>query len=168
MINLCKLFKRNTCNKVVPILQPVRWEDTTPFTVPITHGQVIKVYDGDTITIASRLPYTHSPLYRFSVRLHGIDTPEIRGKEVSQDQKNAAIAARNFVSKLTLGKTVDLKNIGSDKYGRVLADVYIGDIHLNKLLLDCGFARPYDGKEKKAFSESWKRAIDKAIQQRAL
>jgi len=42
----------------------IKWEDTTPFVFPISGGQVIKVYDGDTITIASKLPYDSSPLYR--------------------------------------------------------------------------------------------------------
>jgi len=32
---------------------------------PIKHGRVIKVYDGDTITVAARMPYPKSPLYRF-------------------------------------------------------------------------------------------------------
>ena len=58
----------------------IKWEDTIPFTFPISRGQVIKVYDGDTITIASKLPFESYPLYRLSVRLNGIDTPEIKGK----------------------------------------------------------------------------------------
>ena len=33
-----------------------------------------------------------------------------------------------------LNKFVKLENIQSEKYGRILADVYIGDIHLNDLL----------------------------------
>ena len=58
----------------------IKWEDTVEFTFPIEGGRVIKVYDGDTITIASKLPFNDSPLYRLSVRLNGIDTPEIKGK----------------------------------------------------------------------------------------
>ena len=54
----------------------IKWEDTIEFTFPIKGGRVIKVYDADTITIASKLPYDKSPLYRLSVRLNGIDTPE--------------------------------------------------------------------------------------------
>ena len=46
----------------------IKWEDTVEFTFPITGGRVIKVYDGDTITIASKLPYEESPMYRLSVR----------------------------------------------------------------------------------------------------
>ena len=55
----------------------ITWDDTIQFVFPIYKGQVIKVYDGDTITIAAYMPYIDSsPLFRFSVRLNGIDTPK--------------------------------------------------------------------------------------------
>jgi len=123
----------------------IKWEDTVEFTFPIKGGQVIKVYDGDTITIASKLPYDGSPLYRLSVRLNGIDTPEIKGKGVTDDEKEEAKKARDFVSELILHKYVRLENIETEKYGRILADVYIDDIHLNELLIKERYAVRYDG-----------------------
>ena len=80
----------------------IKWEDTVEFTFPIQGGRVIKVYDGDTITIASKLPFDNSPLYRLSVRLNGIDTPEIKGK--TEDEKTAAKQARDALSNLILNK----------------------------------------------------------------
>jgi endonuclease YncB( thermonuclease family) len=123
----------------------IKWEDTVEFTFPIKGGRVIKVYDADTITIASKLPYDDSPMYRLSVRLNGIDTPEMKGKGVLDDEKEAAKMARDFVSNLVLNKYVRLENIESEKYGRILADVYIGNIHLNEILLKERFAVKYDG-----------------------
>ena len=123
----------------------ISWEDTVEFTFPITGGRVIKVYDADTITIASKLPYDASPLYRLSVRLNGIDTPEIKGKGITDEEKEAAKVARDFVSNLVLNKYVRLDNIQSEKYGRILADVYYGDIHLNDLLIKERYAVKYDG-----------------------
>ena len=123
----------------------IKWEDTVEFTFPIKGGRVIKVYDADTITIASKLPYDESPMYRLSVRLNGIDTPEMKGKGVLDDEKEAAKLARDFVSNLVLNKFVTLQNIESEKYGRILADVYIGNIHLNELLLKERYAVKYDG-----------------------
>jgi endonuclease YncB( thermonuclease family) len=82
----------------------IKWEDTVEFTFPIKGGRVIKVYDADTITIASKLPYDESPMYRLSVRLNGIDTPEMKGKGVSDEEKEAARLARDFVSNLVLNK----------------------------------------------------------------
>ena len=75
----------------------IKWEDTTAFTMPISGGQVIKVYDGDSITIAAHLPIEKSPLFRFSVRLNGIDTPEIKGK--NEDEKTAAqpVSAQTWI-----------------------------------------------------------------------
>lgn len=129
--------------------EEIKWEDTQEFTFPITGGRVIKVYDADTITIASRLPYKESPLYRLSVRLNGIDTPEIKGKGISDEEKEAAKLARDFVHNLVYNKNVRLENIQTEKYGRILADVYIGDIHVNELLLRERYAVKYDGGTKK-------------------
>ncbi len=123
----------------------IKWEDTIEFTFPIKGGRVIKVYDADTITIASKLPYDESPMYRLSVRLNGIDAPEIKGKGVTEEEKEAAKLARDFVNNLVFNKYVRLENIESEKYGRILADVYIGDIHLNNLLLKDRYAVKYDG-----------------------
>jgi endonuclease YncB( thermonuclease family) len=138
--SLRKWFKKNTVD--------VKWEDTIEFTFPINEGYVIKVYDGDTITIATKLPYKKSPLYRINVRLNGIDTPEIKGKNVSDDEKEAAKNARDFLSGLVLNKIVELKNIQSEKYGRLLADVYLNELHINDLLVKERFAIPYNGKTK--------------------
>ncbi len=123
----------------------IKWDDTIEFTFPITNGFVIKVYDADTITIASKMPYNNSPMYRLSVRLNGIDTPEIKGKGISEEEKECAKQARDFVSKLVFNKYVKLENIQSEKYGRLLADVYIDGKHLNKLLIDNRYAIAYDG-----------------------
>jgi len=132
----------------------IKWEDTIEFTFPITGGKVIKVYDADTITIASKLPYDASPMYRLSVRLNGIDTPEIKGKCISDEEKEAAKEARDFVYKLVFNKYIRLENIQSEKYGRILADVYIDDIYLNELLIKEHYAVKYDGGTKKK-PESW-------------
>ena len=127
----------------------IKWEDTLEFKFPIEGGRVIKVYDADTITIASKLPYDSSPLYRLSVRLNGIDTPEMKGKDISEEEETAAKIARDFVSNLVLNKYVRLENICNEKYGRILADVYIGDTLLNELLIKERYAVKYDGGTKK-------------------
>jgi endonuclease YncB( thermonuclease family) len=121
----------------------IKIEDTVEFTFPIKSGRVIKCYDADTITIASKLQYDASPLYRLSVRLNGIDAPEIKGK--SAEEKEVAKEARDFLSSLVLNKMIRLENVESEKYGRILADVYLGDVHLNELLLKERYAVKYDG-----------------------
>ena len=136
----------------------IKWEDTCEFTLPLKGGKVIKVYDADTITIATKLPFkndtNNDPLYRFSVRLNGIDAPEMKGKGITEEEKTAAREAQQFVSNLILQKYVTLKNISNEKYGRILADVYINDINLNNLLLTEHYVVPYDGGTKKK-PNSW-------------
>jgi micrococcal nuclease len=127
-------------------METINWKDTIEFTYPITSGQVIKVYDGDTITIASKMPYENSPLFRFNVRLYGIDTPEIKSK--NENEKTLAKKARDSLSQLIMNKNVTLQNVKNEKYGRILADVYLGELHLNKWMIDQSFAVAYDGKTK--------------------
>lgn len=130
----------------------IKWEETTAFTPPIAGGQVIKVYDGDSITIAGYLPMYNSPLFRFSVRLNGIDTPEIKGK--SEDEIYTAKQARDALSNLILHKEIILKNVGTEKYGRILADVYLDDLCVNDWLIKERYAVKYDGGTKKP-PKSW-------------
>ena len=135
-------------NHVPANLRPsiIRWEDTTEFKFPITEGDVIKVYDGDTFTIASKMPYEHSPLYRFSVRLRGIDAPEMISR--NEDEKIMALEARNALANMILHKKVLLKKIENEKYGRILADVYLEDCNINQWLLEERYAIPYEGRTK--------------------
>lgn len=121
----------------------IDWKDTVKFVPPIISGMVLKVYDGDTITIASKLPYPESPIYRFSVRLNGIDCPEIKGKD--ENEKECAKIAKEKMTSLVLKKIVTLENVETEKYGRLLADVYVGDLHVNKHLIEKRLAVKYDG-----------------------
>lgn len=123
--------------------KPILWKDTIKFVPPIEKGIVIKVYDGDTITIASKLPYPESPLYRFQVRLNGIDCPEIKSKNNSE--KECSLISKQVLSTLILNKVVTLKNVQTEKYGRILADVYLDNLNLNKYMLDNRLAVVYDG-----------------------
>ena len=131
---------------------PIEWKNTIPFIPPVSEGQVIKVYDGDTITIAAKIAIPNSPLYRFSVRLNGIDAPEIKGR--SEDEKVSALKARRALDTLILHKVVQLKNTKTEKYGRILADVYLGSLHINQWLLDEKLVVPYDGTAKQS-PASW-------------
>lgn len=129
----------------------VSYETTEKFVPPISYGKVVKVYDGDTITVATPLNNTRSPIYNFSVRLRGIDTPEIHGK--TKEEKAAAVNARNALSAKILGKMVFLQNIDIEKYGRILADVFLEDHEkedqsLSDWMLENKYAIQYDGGKK--------------------
>ena len=121
----------------------ISYENTVPFVPPVTYGKVIKVYDGDTITIATKLPYPQSPVYRIAVRLNGIDTPEIKGQ--TQKEKDLAKHIRDTLQAKLMNKVVQLKNTSSEKYGRLLADVYLDDVCINDWMIEQGFAVKYSG-----------------------
>jgi endonuclease YncB( thermonuclease family) len=124
-------------------LSEIEYKDTEKFIVPLSRGKVVKVYDGDTITIAAKLPNTSGPIYRFAVRLNGIDSPEIKGG--TQRERDLAKKSRDALTQLIYGKIVTLKNTNNEKYGRVLADVYLGDIDVCEWMLSKGYVVKYDG-----------------------
>jgi len=127
-------------------LNNIEYKDTIAFVPPILYGKVIKVYDGDTITIAARLPFEGSPIYRFSVRLAGIDSPEVKGGSLNETE--LALKSRDALSLLIFGKVIELKNNGKEKYGRLLADLYLDNLHINKWMIDNMYAVPYGGGKK--------------------
>ena len=126
----------------------VKYEDTTPFVLPVRLGKVVKVYDGDTFTLAFVF---NGILHRTQVRMLGIDTPEIRGS--SEVEKTRAKAARSELQRLILDKMVEVSNTKMEaKWGRLLADVWVDGVHVNAHMLREGFAVPYDGTTK---TETW-------------
>ena len=121
----------------------IKWENTIPFVPPVTSGIVIKVYDGDTITIASKLPYKKSPMYRFRVRLGRIDAPEIRTK--NKTEAAMAIISRDKLAEKILNKKITLTNVKTEKYGRVLADIHYKKVCFNDWMIKQKLAVNYDG-----------------------
>ena len=108
-------------------------------------------YDGDTCyVIAPTLP---EPLQKMSVRILGIDTPEIRGE--CEEEKKLALEARALANKLFReAGTIEFGNLKWDKYGgRVLVDVYLDGKNYKDEIINAGLARPYDGGTKQGWCE---------------
>lgn len=106
-------------------------------------SKCVKVYDGDSITVVFE---TFGKFYRFSVRMYGYDTPELRSSD--ETEKKYANLSRDCLASLILDKIITVKCRDYDKYGRILADVHIDDINVNEHMLQHGYARPYDGGKK--------------------
>jgi len=136
-------------------LQNITWKDCKPYIPDVICGKVIKVYDGDTITIASKLHNSSDEnIYRFSVRLTGIDSAEMKSK--NEIERLHAVQARDALAAIVLGKLVILKNVSIEKYGRLLADVHYNNIWLNEWMLKNNYAVPYDGGTK-IIPDEWKK-----------
>ena len=112
----------------------------------VTVSKVINVYDGDTfrVNIDSLPPIVGKNI---AIRVNGVDTPEIRGK--CQYEKNLALKARNFVrGRLANAKEIKLTNLQRGKYFRVVANVLVDGVSLERELLDNELAYEYSGGKK--------------------
>ena len=107
---------------------------------------VTGAYDGDTISVEADL--WPDLTWTGSVRVLGIDTPEIQGE--CDREKRWAVASRNYVRNLLIDETIILTGIENDKYGsRVLAEVRLEDGRLlSNLMLEGNYGRAYDGGER--------------------
>ena len=112
----------------------------------VTVSKVISVYDGDTfrVNIDSLPPIVGKNI---AIRVNGVDTPEIRGK--CQYENNLALEARDFVrDKLSNAKEIKLTNLQRGKYFRVVANVMVDGVSLERELLDNKLAYEYYGGKK--------------------
>jgi len=123
--------------------------------------KVLKVYDGDTIWVAISLL---GEINRLKVRLSGIDTPEmkpLKSKPNRELEIKAAKKSRDFLADLILNKIIEIKCGKWDKYGRLLATLFIYQktlwdltkININQLMIDNDLAIHYDGGCKTNFLE---------------
>jgi micrococcal nuclease len=106
----------------------------------------VRNYDGDTITF--NLPGLHPIIgEEISIRVNGIDTPEIRGK--CEKEKYDAQQARGMVANILKGaEQIVLRNMERGKYFRIAADVIVDGENIADMLIDMGMAIRYDGGKK--------------------
>jgi micrococcal nuclease len=97
------------------------------FAQAILEGKVEKVSDGDTFTIRDNWSGN-----KFRVRFYGIDAPE---KKQGFGKK-----ARQFVSEWVSDKVVQVWIRDTDRYGRIVGEIYVNGKLLNIALLREGLA----------------------------
>ena len=110
---------------------------------------VERVVDGDTIDVVLDLGF--SVLYKSRVRLYAIDTPESRTRD--KDEKARGKMAGSFLEEaIEDGEKVVIQTKLKDsrgKFGRVLGDVVVDGVNINKLMVKCHLAVAYHGQSKK-------------------
>lgn len=136
------------------------------------YARLVDVYDGDTVTVVMQ---TFGIFYKFTLRLHGIDTCEIKSKNTTA--RNLAFQARLRTLELLCANKVNVEALHScaetdkhfirdvlkdnivviwvecmefDKYGRILANVFPtpGCESVSDVLLKENLAYAYNGQGK--------------------
>ena len=88
---------------------------------------IASCYDGDTCTTTTGE----------RVRLACIDTPELVGMRA---EPVPAKAARDFLRNLVVGKKVRIRRITEDRYGRTVAEVFLGTTNVQREMVASGHA----------------------------
>lgn len=142
------------------------------FNEEIFQGKVVDVYDGDSIKLV--LPFIVKrtqnkykifdkffkrsdiiQLYKWNCRLAGLDTPEIRTRNLKE--KDFGLQVRDKLREKILNNLLFVKCGMFDKYGRLLVTLYDTednfkkDYSVNKWLIDNNYAKEYNGGKK----EEW-------------
>ncbi|MDA9430452.1 thermonuclease family protein [Bradyrhizobium sp. CCBAU 51627] len=103
---------------------------------------VIRTVDGDTFVARVHRRGGRDLVAR--VRLRGIDAPELKAS--CQEELDKAEAATGALRNLLGQGGVTIYNLGSEKYGRVLADVATQRTpNVSAAMLAGGYARSYNG-----------------------
>jgi micrococcal nuclease len=101
-----------------------------------------RIVDGDTFDCCLDLGFDVK-LHKQRVRLHGIDTPESRTRDLAE--KKLGLAAKERLKELCTGK-FKIKSLGKGKYGRILGIPYTENgKDICQMLIDEGHAVEYHG-----------------------
>ena len=130
-------------------------------------AKVVNVIDGDTIVA---IIYLFDNFYKFNIRLNGIDTCETKSSNIKI--KNLGLEAKYRILELITNKKykdldrnsiinifkndtylVQISCYDFDKYGRLLADIFINDQNISNILIKEKLAYSYDGKVKPSDNE---------------
>lgn len=113
---------------------------SNPYTLYHYRAKYVRAYDGDTVTLDIDLGF-ETWLNNQTIRLYGIDTPEIRG-----DERQEGLKSRDYVrDRLENANNIILKTYKDKKgkYGRWLAEIFVDGENLNHTLVGLGLATKY-------------------------
>lgn len=93
------------------------------------YGTVIKVSDGDTVTIVN------SDNKKVKIRLYGIDSPEL-GQQSGE-------AAKLFLARQIMNKYITVDVLDIDQYKRSVGRIFFDGADINRAMIEEGFAWVY-------------------------
>ncbi len=110
---------------------------------------LVSVGDGDTVRVTSRQGE------KVTIRLACIDAPET-------SQGNSGKWSTQTLKGLIQGKSISLKPQVKDRYGRTVAEIYVGNRNVNLQMVQVGAAYVYRQYLKQCDRDAYLRAEDTA------
>lgn len=98
---------------------------------------IIEIVDGDTVNCIIELGLDVQK--KEKVRMIGLDAPE---KKTDEGKKVALEVKKQLLGKEVLIRTIADKR---EKYGRLLAEIIVGEVNYNQFMIKSGMAKPYNG-----------------------
>ena len=121
--------------------------------------KILRVVDGDTVDAAMYHQETKR-IFKYRIRMYGIDTPESKPLKSNPDREQEMAAAK-MSKQAIIDKMQENNNLvvvqlyKPDKYGRLLGTFYgKNGENINDWMVRQGHAIAYFGKTKKSFSEA--------------
>jgi micrococcal nuclease len=109
-------------------------------------AEVIRVVDGDTLVLSFDLGFNVK--IQETVRLYGINTPEISKVKKTSDEYKRGMAAKDALTNLLANETITVTTYkdSKEKYGRYLASIYleVAKIDVATYMVTNGFAEKKD------------------------
>ena len=111
------------------------------YTYKIT--KINRVVDGDTVDITIDLGFDIH--YNTRVRMYGLDAPESRTRDL--EEKKRGLAAKDRLTELLDSDDVTIRTTKdkTGKFGRLLGELFVGEVNINEQLIKEGHGVPYFG-----------------------
>ena len=109
--------------------------------------EIVKIIDGDRVDVDIDLGFGVW-LKKERIRMFGIDTPESRTRDL--EEKKYGLAAKEFLTKWLSAGNITLKTQkdAEGKFGRILGELWYGDVNINQKMIEEHHAVEYKGQSK--------------------
>ena len=111
-------------------------------------AKVTKVIDGDTVDLEIKLGF--NIIYTERFRLWGINSPESRSANLQEKElgEKAKLALESLLFDENGSKEVLVHTVKKEKFGRILAELFVDELNIGQELIKMGLAREYFGERR--------------------
>ena len=117
------------------------------FVPPIYSGKVLKIYTGDTFVLATKILFLEeiAQMYQFTIHLDSVTAPI--------DKVPGGTAKEALIQKIE-HQVVQLRDISTDRHGKIYAKVFLAEENVNEWLLKNNYVTKSQNGKKRRMSES--------------